>query len=568
MFPIVGLDGGGQAEVGRVGEDGVQAGQAGQVGVPANQIGAQAGQVQVGGQHVPQVTVAGLLQKTPLERMQDDAIYIAHHQATTKLFNILQIKSNFIPTPLSMSKEFIVDRESEKSPLFFKTSATFAYCSQARGCVIFFNQGITEQQRKILYSVACQVEIFNSVFELIKDALPNHDFIFNMCFDKNLGRVFQLMGLSEDTIVLRLKKETPSSRSQFLYNASMIQLQMLKFDFLISPNITPYYIKQFLTEIPQILTVGGSVGGAEVEPPPQPPREPSRSPEPPQPEDEADDSPSEIDSLASSEDESEPAEPQVPIVVENVQNFEPVIKVNEPPPNRQMKPPESLPSSSSASSRGYFKPKSVATELGEIGMIVHPKTTFSETGVTEKFSKLKCKSLKRTNSSSTLSGISDDEEYVFDEFLGEAYDEDEPIIPFTEPPTPSTSTSAQTTTQVDSLSAICSDIRKNRKNITCYLNEDGQRVYTLYYLQVWMECMITKIHQFPENLQSVQRMLNDYEDLHPEIPKYVEEMGYKRGEVDSAFKALHEVEQDPENRLKQAGFLFVISNLLQLTINE
>lgn len=596
------------------------------------------------------IPLSQLLQKTPMERMQDDAVFLASAAASNNshLFNIKEFKTNFLPnslssdTPLSMSKELMVERENEKSPLFFKTSATFAYCSRVRGCCIFFNDGITEQQKKILYSVACQVEIFNKVFEIIKNALPNHNFIFSMFFDKKLGKTFNLLGLSEDTIVLRLKKETPSSRSQFIYNVAQMQLQMLKFDFLISPNITPYYVKQFLTDLslpvvqipPQpgqtlntaditnnntaatlnssssgvtpaitsntlFIEGGGDGGDGGVDDGDEEMCERMN--------DDDDDEDEEIESMMSSDgdddgdDELNPLDRE-PIMVENVKNYEPEkpfklpdnVKRTKPP-----KPPKSLASSSSGSSRAYYRNNSIADELGSVGVVIPPKSSrISESGITDIFSKLNTKSKQNVinddgnededddDDDDDVSNIDNEDNYMFDEFIGETYKEEgvggddgnfdsfdesmfklpAPTVTFP-PPKTMASVSTMTSSTTDSLSAICSDIKK-RENYTCNMNEEGRRVYTLRYLQTLLDTMKMGIHEYAKNVKNLQRIFDEYSDLHPYISAYVNSVGYERGKLESAIDALKQVENDPPNRLKQAVFIFLITNLLQLTTDE
>lgn len=205
-------------------------------------------------------------QKTAAERLHDDAVFLAQN-AKTKLFRIKNFNTNFIErgdgggggnggggtSTLQLSKEVLAENDCEKSPMFFKVSGSVSYCPQLSGCCIFYNRGITSQQMSILYSVQCQQEIFDEAYKLYENTIPNYKNLFQMCFGMNIQHKLQLLGLDKDTILLKVKNETPSRRNKFLYNTALLQLQMMRFDFIISPNLTQYYIKQYLNNVPLCL---------------------------------------------------------------------------------------------------------------------------------------------------------------------------------------------------------------------------------------------------------------------------------------------------------------------------
>ena len=204
------------------------------------------------------------LQPTPQERLQEDAIFLSQNQ-NVKYFNIQNFTTNFLgnaanskkdeTSTLLISRETLNEKENEKSPLFFKISGCVSYCPQLSGCCIFYNRIINEQQMKILYSVNCQSEIYEQACKLYENAIPCYKHLFQYTFSIKDKEKFKLLGLSEDTLLLKVKKELPSRRNKFIYNAAHLQLQMLRYDFIITPNLTQYYIKQFLGGIQTCQTV-------------------------------------------------------------------------------------------------------------------------------------------------------------------------------------------------------------------------------------------------------------------------------------------------------------------------
>ena len=188
---------------------------------------------------------------TPMEQMQNNAIFLAQN-IKTKLFNIQSYTTNLLEqrlnekTTLLQSKDILREQEYGQSPLFFKISGSVAYCPQLGGCCIFYNRGINNENIRILYSLQCQQEIFDEALKLYENTIPNYRYLFQMCFSRKLYDKFKLLGLSEDTILLKIKNEAPSQRNKFVYNVALLQLQMLRFDFIISPNLTQYYVKQYL----------------------------------------------------------------------------------------------------------------------------------------------------------------------------------------------------------------------------------------------------------------------------------------------------------------------------------
>lgn len=193
---------------------------------------------------------------TPMERIQDDAVFLAQNKKT-KFFNVESFNTSFV-TSNKNRKRFkddsassqLVSRDSETSVLHFKFNGTVSYCAQLSGCCIFYNNGVTSEQMKILYSRDCQLEIYEEACKLYNNTLPNYsknfDDFFQLTFSNRLREKFALLGLSEDTLLLKVKNEAPSQRNKFTYNIALLQLQMMRFEFSISPNITQYYIKQYL----------------------------------------------------------------------------------------------------------------------------------------------------------------------------------------------------------------------------------------------------------------------------------------------------------------------------------
>lgn len=209
-----------------------------------------------------------IVQKTAEERRQDDAVFLSQN-TETRLFNIQSFHTNLMDHPdvingtngrstistrnnnnnnniWNISKQLITDKECESSPLFFKFSGNVAYVPQLNGCCIFYNSGMTKQQMDILYSSQCQMEVLTEACKLMKNAFPNYKHLLQFNFLRKLSKQFNLMGLSEDTLLLTVKSGLPSQTGKFILNAAQLQLRILRFNFIISPNLTHVYMKTYM----------------------------------------------------------------------------------------------------------------------------------------------------------------------------------------------------------------------------------------------------------------------------------------------------------------------------------
>lgn len=192
--------------------------------------------------------------RTAEERFRDDAIFLAQNK-NIKLFNIIQYNTSFFGESIKSHNNMNLHLSMEKpgtSPLDFKCSGNVSYCQQLGGCCISYNCSLTNEQMRILYSEPCQQEVFKEAYKLLENTIPNYVNLFQLTFLPSRLYELRLLGLSVDVILLRVRKETPSQRNKFVYNAALLQLKMLNYNFVISPNLTQYYIKQFITTSPAI----------------------------------------------------------------------------------------------------------------------------------------------------------------------------------------------------------------------------------------------------------------------------------------------------------------------------
>lgn len=542
-------------------------------------------------------------QITPQQQQREDALFIAEHAPKTKLFHIQSFNTNLMNnnygnnggvdnkynSSLFRSKEMLIDQQCEKSPMFFKISGTVSYCPQLDGCCIFYNRGISVTLMNILYSKQCQEEIFDRACKLYENSIPNHVYLFQLGYSSILMNKFKLLGLSTDTIILKVKHEAPSKRNTFMYNAAQLQLQMLKFDFIITPNLTHYYVKQYLN-YPQSDLITTPSNQLTPPPPSLPPQQHQQDEEqhiqesqqnntlieeqivntecsrqeikvinaptlslPP-----LEDYDNEYSSESGDERESTDEEDvevnfseQPLIVVENINDTSKTTK-----PQQILKTfindrnkPISIASSETASSRDYIgataAASSTSSKLSSVGIIPARVTTSSETGITERFHELHCTVPPDSSECMDICTVENDSPrrtiYQFDvESLNDM------LIQKHE----------------QTLSKMLSDrqIRQNTKfnsPKTLYLtNDENKRYYNPNFLQTL---------QFGNDIEFIQNIFNNLADATEGLEKYVEVQGYVRGKEQSVSLALHEVKLDESDRFKQAVYLYLLSPAIKLT---
>lgn len=581
-------------------------------------------------------SIQHLLEKTPQERLQEDAILIAKN-SNTKLLNIKSFQSSYFRdkytghnnTSLEISKEMLMEKNCESSPLFFKVTANVSFCSQFGGCCIFFNCGLTKEQMRILYSVNCQTEIYTEVKKLYENSIPNFDSLFEYSFSQKNATKFKLMGLSEDTILLKIKKEMPNKRNTFIYNSALLQLQMLRCDFLITPNLTEYYFKQFFNETPSSLIAPLNEmptqnilnelchhqnSSRKTNTPTINNRNATEqnihqennymqtdicneTPEFNDSEDDENSINSENASVYSSSDEDEDVcATTIPIHVKN-SDIQPQILdktdlINLPKHTLHKKSSSLI---SSITSNG--QPKSIKSissgTVSSIEFIMNSNK--SETGVTEQFSQLQCKnkktsklqSNKNTSSAQSSSGLT---ENVYELNLNENISintEDETFTNFKQsreeidPINYAQSSSGLTEnilklnltgkSNVDSESEIqdvCSNILTNILE-----RYDKNPVTIENFSAFYLDNEKRKVYNVDflelliENNIDIPRQLifDDYKDLHKDLNKYLHDNDYVRGNIESIKLSLTDIKCDRNNRLKQAAFLYILDNLLKFT---
>lgn len=688
-----------------------------------------------------------MLQKTQLEQWQDNAIFISqNNHNNVKLFNIQSFQTNMLSKStandsslLEISRDTLVERECEKSPLFFKISGSVSYCQQLGGCCIFFHRGITAEQMRILYSVPCQQEIFDVAYKLYDNSIPSYKHLFQLYFSAKLRQRFRLLGLSEDTILLKVKNETPSQRNKFMYNSALLQLQMLRFDFIISPNLTPYYCKQFLTNNSCLPPASVPQSQPQYMPPPSSYIQTPTYIQPPEPvlsmsttgpkttktttprkqvtvqqmpaeeeEDEEELDEEEEDSEKDDSDESDESTSNE--YEENLIEPRPAIKVNTKSLSEELEmaakmadkapqgtkrrlpspPASSLVSTATASTRDYIGRRRGDGDTKCSVEFVLPSNR-SDTGITEKFAKIRCSSVKDKRirrgapSSTGLTANLDDldlgAEFDLDEggAGGDAYIEDDYLVTYksdsksdedgdqgifaqrnlfeqyslqesvnedpgyqdsamrdlanqdstnedttirdsgdtvnqdiatrdsgdtanqdiatraldsqnttkNDPTTQDRSTSDpniifnQAPLYSDDINDVLPSTSTGRKGLDC---EE-----TLQYLLSKMTepveksifdsktIMVTDANnktifnpkylallQQESSIEELQDTFNYFEDIHDDVEPYIKAKGYIRERPERILRALLEVEQDETNRLKQAVYIYLLSNLIKL----
>lgn len=582
-------------------------------------------------------------QKTPIEKIQDDAIYIAEHMQT-KLFKIQNFNTNIVDkqrsdkdytSSLNISKEVLVEKNYENSLLFFKVSGSVSYCQMLGGCCIFYNRGINANQMNILYSLQCQQEIFERTYKLYENSIPNYMHLFELSFSQKLQPKFKLYGLPPDTIILKIKNDTPSRRKKFIYNAALLQLQMLRFDFIISPNLTQYYVKQYLNTPPPCYIQSQQTSSrqeniqeennivcksinnncslqnirAAVEAPTLnlPPLEDyvdeiwsmgeeDNIDDVDDDDAAADDDDDNTNSEVAEDDENDEQAVDKPlVVVQNVIDTRMKAKPAEHngPKRNNARSLSSIDTTNTSSSRNYLGggSASIQSEVASVEII----KAKSETGVTEKFRKMQCTVAdKLTNTSCKSSSATDqtknspcnsgniDNSKISPNKLGRpGKSKNSSNKSMNQAPPLSTGITdvfedlcMETEDDADNpkytfndghneLDDIVNDILKQKskphsifsnKQIFIF-NDEKLKVYNRDFLQTL----------YPSNdLDYQQSVFDDFVDVQPYIKDYIAKLGYVRGNEASIMLAFMDVEQDEMNRLKQAVFIYLTSDLIQI----
>lgn len=517
----------------------------------------------------PQI-VYQLPQLTQVEEARNNAIFLSQNK-NTKYFHITSFMKNFVYgkdySNYTLSKESLNEQENEKSPLFFKLSGSVAFCSQVGGCCIFYNNAITEQQMKILYSLQCQSEIFDSVCKLYENSIPNYTKLFHLTFSSRLSSTFRLLGLSEDTLLLKIIHDAPSQRNKFMYNAALMQLQMLRFDFIISPNLTQYYVKQFLDEslcnntninsdhlskqtienniqpqlnitdahnTPQFKTVNASAFSINHKRKIKCVDEENKS-------DNCSEScDSSSNSSSSSDYESEEDEANKNILEQEKNQHSSTVVINKKPNTQTLYKRTKRLSSIVSTEASSLQPSSKQTATSSsVDFIIGSNK--SDTGLTSAFTKLMAPPIKANSTTGLTRNISD-------------LDIDSPELEYDER---YTFTPLQTPSVENVLSVIekksvfdCKEIYK--------LDRNGRKIYNPRYL---------KLHQYNQLDVNLQELFADYEDLHSQILAYVQTNQLDRFDPISIDIVYEDLLHDEMNRLKQAVYIYLISSLLEIRNN-
>ncbi|WBR61474.1 hypothetical protein [Drosophila suzukii associated hytrosavirus 1] len=571
----------------------------------------------------PPVVVCAPLAQEPInriERLQDDAIFLSQNNKT-KFFNVQSFNTSFLESKskarenssFAISKETLIEKNYENSPLYFKFSGCVAYCAQLNGCCIFYNRGINKEQMPILYSVQCQQEIFDEACKLYENSIPNYKFLFQLSFSAKLRDTFKRMGLSEDTLLLKVKNEAPSQRNKFMYNTAMLQLQMMRFDFIISPNITQYYVKQFLNTNTQPVVqpqynevcIQQPSTIANVQPIPIQTKKTTEK------EDDTciinatefvinqnkDDIEDYDDTDASEDDDSSvssaefndfdrvynepPTKQRKQITVLNLEgkksddiNTQP-LRLGQNDLHTINKGPASLASSSSSDRRGV--PLSVASQgTSSVGFVMPAR---SETGVTEKFAKMgystednrintfpssyargtNTNELNKTNiqTNTSLSTYAPSSTGITDNVADMNIEDEE-----------------YEDSGANDLARIAMLTREEMKILHRYKLDLARKRYTIFednnYTmrdeegKLFFNPRLFPVIQMWNEPEYTQTFFDAFKDLHSDVPIFVTYMRYERGNKAKIALALADVMTDETNRLKQAVYLYLLSDLIEL----
>lgn len=535
-----------------------------------------------------------VVHKSQDERMKDDAIFLSQN-VHTKLFNIQSFQTNLLgsnagikdDSAFNVSKQLLQNRECENSPFYFKVSGCVSYCQQLQGCCIFYNTGITKDQMNILYSLQCQQEVYEEACKLYKNTIPNYEHLLEFAFVSKLRHHFNMLGLSEDTLILRVKNATPSQRisEQFIQNSAQLQIQLMRVDFVISPNLTQVFMKTYLSKTPSLCLENTTETPSTATPPPPltvlqeniPLTSNDAAQETRQQFEYVDgDNFLDINEESESDDESSDSSEEVifnkSIKVQNIntpkkkidKGVENVVVYHRPPNNRKQ---SSLISEDTASSRDYIIDKSNASSASCVDII---RPSHSTTGVTERFSKLYAPSIgnqSHTGITEILSDLNIPPNNEMSSHRG--------AIPKTFNRAPSSSGVTNVMHEMniedtDQIYGFASDVIEKfpqymEYNILTdvYLKDhdgnlieiDEKSIYDYRYLQTLVEMDKAFVHQIYKD---------DFIYLDQEVDKYINYFGFIPNNSDIQ-KAFNEVRSDQTSRLKQAVYvkLLLQSDLLK-----
>lgn len=545
--------------------------------------------------------------------LQEDAVFL-NQNPHVKYFNIQNFTTNFLgniqasredTSSLVVSRETLSERENEKSPLFFKISGCVAYCTQLSGCCIFYHRGITEHQMKILYSVPCQNEIYEQACKLYANTIPCYKNLLQYTFSIKDKDKFKRLGLSEDTILLKVKNELPSRRNKFIYSAALLQLQMLRYDFIITPNLTQYYMKQYIGGIQQQSCV--------FPPPPLPTTTPAtgclvnrqnttstltvdkhttsspvhvnasdfnvnhkktkcstslnadvnilQNEQNKESEDERDSTDEDDDiSETETEDDDENSQDRIVVVKNPDAKAEKQNKdVNQGPialpstfRNLKRKPASLVSSSNTESIKS-----SDASHVSSVEFVTKQKGgpgSVRSTGITEVFRRLDTK-VYCPSSTGVTENIDD---LCIDDIAPADLFEDDDNRPGTSVKSMLTDYSdLDAKYPVEDINVLGGNSKQQPsiQNFTMY--DNGGYVY---YDPDFLLQFISN-----NNPEFVLHLFDNFRDLHGDIKSYIRQKGYARGDPVKIKLALADIRRHPTDRLKQAVFLYLISNLITLT---
>mgnify|MGYP004515111791 CR=1 FL=1 len=512
---------------------------------------------------------------------------------------------------------------------------------------------------KILYSINCQSEIYEQACKLFENSIPSYKHLFQYTFSIKDKEKFKLLGLSEDSLLLKIKNELPSRRNKFIYNSALLQLQMLRYDFVITPNLTQYYIKQFLCDIQaqqsvnnisnvnqtefmvntntnnidnnintndttgclvnrqniqNILTDANNITPLHVNASDYNINNKKTkclknvstlNKENGKQSESEDDNTSTSESDDDDEDESVSAEDDDDcggenyIEVKNTEIESKPDKINKPilmnkASLRNLKRKPSSLASTSNSESTTDKKSSINSDISSVEFKLPVENRRSDipqklkkppnidtisvatsTGITNKFSKLKTDSASTTGvteilkklhtSSSSSTGVTE----TFDDLCMED------IAPvkfdiYNEP----ASTSSKRSVTSHSIKSILTDysnieekypvykpaddkIEEKNENLKKYIIRDNEGY--IYYNVDFLSQLVLK-----NDMVNLEEMFRNFEDVHMYIKDYVRQKGYKRKDIVKINLALGDMRRHPTNRLKQAVFLYLLSDLITI----
>lgn len=549
-----------------------------------------------------------VVQKTPEEQRQEDAIFLSQN-AKTQLFHIQCFNGNFLENTtkpddsvFNVSKEMLLQRECENSPLFFKISGCVSYCPQLDGCCIFYNAGVTQQQMDILYSLQCQQEVYEEACKLYDNSLPNYKHLFQFSFDKKLENQFNLLGLSQDTLLLKVKNG--GKRDRFMYNTALLQLQMMRFNFIISPKLTQVYMKTFLGTQPTLCIQKSNVptnsenDNNDTTPPGydtfcnasknnttnnnennNTTRENTKyiSAESFNIEKEQD---SEDSDEYSSSEESENSVDYTCVIkrpkITETTNYCQEKKILE-----TQEKTHSLVSSDTASNRDCIGEKSITSTESSVNFIL-PSNSRSETGLTEGFGRMHTSSrhsdtgltegIGRMHTSSKHSDTGITGKFADMACESSKHSESGVTVNFERMTcsSPKPSETGLTAPFADLACALENNTKKDCVSLFEYMDDEMQ----------WDE-LFSKQELFKENngdnlgehvqydssylitltdRKQISEIYNNFSDLHTSVREFIKNSEYVMGELTPMLQTARILTKDPKNRFKQAIFLYILLN--------